>query len=766
MDSAPVGSAVGGNVRIRTGPDRMPPVGRRYEDERLITGGGRFVADLAPADALAACFVRSPFASGTILGVDTTSAVELAGVVAVYTATELVISDQPAPRLGAALGPARPMLARDRVAFVGEAVAVVIAESAAIAEDAASLVFLDIEPTDPVVAVEDAIHGETLVHPEVGTNIVFQDRTVSGPELPAGLVEVTVAVEHPRLAPSPIEALAVLATPIGDGVHVQVGVQSPHQLQRDLASLLELAVDDVRVEVPDVGGAFGMKRFYPEYAVITKAALRLGRSVLWAQSRRDIFSAGSHGRGQRHTVTLYASADGDIHGARMQLLTDTGAYPHRGAMIPMFSRLVATGLYDIPMVDFEIIAAVTNLTPTAPYRGAGRPEAALAIERAIEALALELDIDPADLRRRNLIQDLPHLTPTGAQLDSGDYHAALDRALQLAGYDGFRSEQEARRRSGGRPIGIGIGAFVERAGGQADSWEFGEVEIGHDGRILARTGSTSAGQGHETVLRRVVAEVFDVAPTQVDVYSGDTASVADSVGSFASRSAQIGASALWRCAERVRVAAADLAGDMLEASPVDIEISNGAFHVAGVPEPLVGLAAVADFAAERRVELRSEERYSPGAQTFPYGVHVAVVEVDTDTGVVTPLSLVAVDDVGTILDEMLVAGQLHGSVMQGVGAALFERIQYATDGQPLVATFVDYLLPTAMQMPPLHTAHVTHPAPSNPLGAKGAGEGGCIGMPPAIVNAALDALAHLGVRQLQIPLTPYLVWEAIRAATR
>ncbi len=749
---------------MRTGPGSLPRGGRRVEDEPLITGRGRFVADLAPPDAVAAWFVRSPYASGTIVDIDVSFAEATAGVVAVYTAADLALPGQPAAIPGGAPGMDRPMLAADRVTFVGEAIAIVIAESAAIAEDAASLVFPDIDPTEPVVSVEAAIAGETLVHPAAGTNVAFQDRKVLGPELPDGLRSVTVTVEHPRLAPSPIEALAALASPTEDGLHVLVGVQSPHQLRKELAAVLQMAPDQIRVEVPDVGGAFGMKRFYPEYAVVAKAALMLGRPVLWAQSRREIFLAGSHGRGQRHELTLHADQEGVIHGATFRLLANTGAYPHRGVMIPLFSRLVATGLYDIPHVDFEIIAAVTNLAPTAPYRGAGRPEAALAIERAVDALAVDLEMDPAELRRRNFVATLPHETPTGARLDSGDYRAALDRALELADYDNARVRQQERRRNGGKPIGIGIGAFVERAGGQPDSWEFGEVALSADGSLVAGTGSTSAGQGHTTAWQRVVAEVFDVAPADVDVVSGDTALVADSVGTFASRSAQIGASAVWRCAERVRIAAAELVAEMLEASPADIEIHDGAFHVAGVSDPAVTLAAVAEYAAERGVELRSEERYSPGAQTFPYGIHVAVVEVDTDTGVVTPLSLVAVDDVGTVLDDMLVAGQVHGSVMQGVGAALYEQMHYSEDGQPRAATFVDYQLPSAVQMPPLLTDHLSHPAPSNPLGAKGAGEGGCIGMPPAITNATIDALSPLGVRDLQIPLTPQAVWGAIQAA--
>jgi carbon-monoxide dehydrogenase large subunit len=729
----------------------------------MITGAGRFVADIAPSDALVAWFVRSPFASGSIAGVEVEEAVAAPGVVAVYAAADLDLKDLPtAPPIGVQ-GMDQPMLARDRVAFVGQAVAVVIAESAALAEDAAGLVFVDIDPDEPVVSIDDAIRDETLVHSAAGTNIVFRDRKIEGPDLPAGLIDVTVTVDHPRLAPSPIETLTALAIPADGGLHIQVGSQSPHELQRQIAGRLDMPAEMVRVSVPDVGGAFGMKRFHPEYPVVARAALLLGRPVLWAQSRREIFLAGTHGRGQRHEVTLSATPDGRIHGARFRLLTDTGAYPHRGVMIPLFSRLVATGLYDIPRVDFEIIAATTNLPPTAPYRGAGRPEAALAIERAVDALARELDLDPADVRRRNFIADLPHETAMGARLDSGDYAEAFELGLQMARYAEVRAEQKAAGR-GTKSIGIGIGAFIERTGGAPDSWEYGEVEIDGDGTVVARTGSTSAGQSHETAWRRVVAEVFDVAPSQVAFAAGDTAVVGDSVGSFASRSTQVGASAVWRCAERVRVAAAELVAEMLEAAPEDIRVSGGAFHVAGSADIEVTLAEVAAFAEERQVELRSEERYSPGVQAFPYGVHIATVEVDTDTGVVRPLSLVAVDDVGNVLDRMLLGGQVDGSVMQGLGAALFEEMHFSEDGQPQAATFVDYLVPSAMQSVPLATDHVSHPAPSNPLGAKGAGEGGCIGIPPAILNAALDALAPWGVDELQIPLTPNKVWTAIQRA--
>jgi carbon-monoxide dehydrogenase large subunit len=348
--------------------------------------------------------------------------------------------------------------------------------------------------------------------------------------------------------------------------------------------------------------------------------------------------------------------------------------------------------------------------------------------------------------------------------DSGDYAAALERALELARYDDVRRQQAVRRRRGDTPLGIGIGAYVERAGGAPESWEYGRVALAPDGTVITRTGSTSAGQGHETAWRRVVAAAFDLDPAAVVLHAGDTAEVADSVGSFASRSAQIGASAIWRSAERVRAAATDVAATILEVAAADVEVADGGFRVVGVPDTWISLAQVAHAARLQDIELTAEERYSPGAQTFPYGVHVAVVEVDLDTGLVTPRHLVVVDDVGVQLDEMIVAGQVHGSVVQGIGAALFEAVRHDAGGQPQTTTFMDYLVPAAGVGAPLTTAHLCHPAPSNPLGVKGAGEGGCIGMPPAIVNATLDALAPWGVTELQIPLTPDRVWRALRDA--
>ena len=747
-------------------------IDKRTEDPALITGRGRFVADLVPADALWCWYARSPFAHGEILDIDTDFATDTTGVVAVHTADDLGLRDIPGTtgRGPEAAAMTRPPLARGRVRYVGEAVAVVVAERAAQAEDGAGAVFADIEPLPVAADIDAALRGETvLFDANAGGNIVASSRIEHGaPPLAPDLISITVPVVHARLAPAPIEALAILAEPDGDGgLHVYVTHQAPHRIRDQLASFLDLDPASVRVTVPDVGGAFGMKgMFFPEYLVTAKVALLHDRPAVWVQPRREHFTGGTHGRSQRHTVTLRADDSGAIQSAEFDLVTDCGAYPHNGAQIGAFSRLVATGLYDIPHVAFDWAAVVTNRAPVGSYRGAGRPEAAVAIERAMDVLAAELRLDPAELRRRNFITELPHRTTLGAEHDSGDYAAALERALVLADYEAVRAEQATRISGKGPLLGIGIGAFIERAGGAPDSAEYGAVSIDAEGAITVRTGSTTAGQGHATVWRRLVAEVFDVDPSRVAVISGDTAEVANSVGSFASRSAQIGGSAVFRVAERVRDRARQLAADLLEAEPNDLVLRNGAFEVVGVPGTAVTLAETAQAAEAAGEPLADDEFYSPGAQTFPYGAHIAIVEVDRETGLVSLRLMVTVDDVGNVLNEMIVEGQLHGSLLQGIGAALSEEVQYDSEGQPLATTFVDYLVPHADQSLHLISERINHPAPSNPLGVKGAGEGGSIGAPAAILNAAADALAPLGVRELQLPLQPRKVWEAIQAVSR
>lgn len=739
---------------------------RRVEDEQLVQGKGKYLADLIVADTLHAHFVRSPIAHGVLVSISSEDALELAGVHGIFTADNLQTRDLPPPHGMARVDVSRPALANGRVRYVGEPIAMVVAESAAIAADAAELVWPEIEELDLAMERDPQLahNGPPLFE---GSNVLSHDiieseRRVTD-QLPVG---ISIELHNQRVAAVAIEGLGVLCEPMeGDRLRVTCGHQAPHRLKGQLAATLGMEPDAVQVVVPHVGGAFGLKGMYfTEYAAVAAAARDLRRPVVWVEGRREHLTAGMHGRDQIHRVTLDGDSNGRIRRARIEIIADVGAYPQGGAVIPTLSRFVATGLYDIEDVTVEMSIVVSNRAPTGSYRGAGRPEAAYAIERAVDSFAEAAGLDPAEVRRINMIRpdQLPYKTATGAVYDSGDYVAALDMALHLVDVDRVRAEQNRRLSSGGNPIGLGISAFIERTGGATGTGEFGDVEVDRDGRLIVRTGSTDSGQGHRTVWSQTVSEIFDVEVGAVDVIAGDTDEVADGVGTYASRSAQVGASAVYRMAVAVREKARKLAAEMLEASQHDIEVRSGHFHVAGVPESGISLADIGRYAAERDISLRSEEMFVPETQAFPYGVHVAVVEVELETGVVTVERLVTVDDCGNVLNPMIVAGQLHGSLIQGIGQALLEGIVYAENGSPLTGTLVDYLIPTAAGVPPMTSARMTTPAHNNPLGVKGTGEAGCIGAPPAIVNAAIDALRPFGVTDLQMPLTPARVWDALK----
>lgn len=735
----------------------------RREDHRLITGAGRYVADLAPPETVHVAFVRSTEAHALITGIDT-RAVE--GALGVFTAEDLRIADIPGDSIAAA-APAfpRPHLAQEKVRYVGEPIAAVAAESLATAVDAADLVWVDYEPIPAVIDPRESLSDEVIIHETAGTNVVNRTDLAVGESLDDYEVVAEVAVANQRLAPNPIEPLVILAVPEDDGrLTVYISHQRPHGVQARLSQLIPMDRNKLHVVVPDVGGAFGMKGMtYPEHTVTAALALRLGRPVLWAERRREHLSGGTHGRGSFHRVKLMGTRGGRIQRAEIDILADVGAYPHNGTGIPNFSRLVALGLYDIENVSVKTTAVVTNAAPTGSYRGAGRPEAAYAIERAVDAFARAAELDPVEVRLTNFIpsESLPHRTPTGALYDSGDYAAALRRAVDLVELDRLRREQKGRLAEGRKPLGVGFGAFVERAGGAVDAGEYGRVEVDRAGSITLRTGSASSGQGHETAWAQLAAAALGVSAEDVRYVAGDTDEVAQGTGTFASRSAQIGGAAIWRSAHVVRERAIDLVADLLESAPADVLLKEGTFFIAGVPGTEMGWSEVAEAAHQRGVDLTAEDWFVPGAQTFPYGVHVAVVEVDLDTGEVDLLRMVAVDDCGNVLNPMIVEGQLHGSLMQGIGQALYEGVQYSEQGQLITSTLVDYAIPRASDAPPITSERLVHPAPSNPLGAKGTGEAGCIGAPPAIVNAVLDALAPYGVSDIEMPLRPATVWTAL-----
>jgi carbon-monoxide dehydrogenase large subunit len=662
----------------------------------------------------------------------------------------------------------QPPLARDRVRYVGEPVAVVVAETAVQAVDGAEAIWPDVEPLPVVSDLRTAHTDDAVLFPEAGSNLV-EERTITSPgPVPAYERTAEIEVVIPRLSPLTIEPLAILARPASYGLEVWCGHQAPGRLPKTLGPLLGLDPSAIRARVPDVGGAFGTKGpFYPEYAVVAALAHRLGRPVVWIQTRSEQMITGTHGRGMIVRARIGGDADGRIRGLHFEIIGDMGAYPNAGSRIPFFTQYVSQGLYDVEHFEATARAVVTNRAPTGPYRGAGRPEGALAVESAVDAFASEIGVDPEVVRFKSFLQpsSWPHQTHTGALYDSGDYQAALQLALETVEIEKWRAEQVRRRERGDEPIGIGIATFIERAGGAVGTGEYGMVELLPDGSVVVRTGSTPSGQGHRTVWSQIVAEVFSVPLDQVVFVSGDTHEVADSVGSFGSRSAQLGGSAVLRMATEVRDRARKVAAEMLEAAEADLQLVDGAFRVVGSPGSEIPLTDVAARAAGLGIELAADEMFNPDAQTFPYGTHIAVAEVLRETGEVRLLQLVAVDDCGNVLNPMIVEGQLHGSVMQGIGSALLESMIYDDDGQPLTTNLVTYLIPTSTQPMPLVSRRLAHPAPSNPLGAKGAGEAGCIGVPPAILNAVRDALRPDGVIGLDLPLTQARVWQAIHDST-
>ncbi len=741
----------------------------RLEDESLITGAGRYVADLVDDDTLHCAFVRSQVAHGVLGPIDLDIARDMPGVVGVFTAADLDLPDLPStPGRGApeAAGMGQPALARDRVRHVGDAIAVVVAETPSQAVDAADLVWAEVEPLPAVTDPKSALEDSTLLFPDTGTNLVHEATVGDSGPAPPSERYVEIEVDVPRVSPVTIEPLAVLARPLGDGLELWCGHQSPARLPNQIGAMLGLPPESIRARVPEVGGAFGTKgQFYAEYPVVSALARRLGRPVAWIQRRREQLMSGTHGRAQQIKVRLGGSSSGRIASAEIDILGDIGAYPNTGSRIPFFTQHVVQGAYDLEYVSIRARAVVTNKAPTGPYRGAGRPEGAIAIERAVDAFANEIGLPPEEVRRINFVkkEQMPFTSRTGAIYDSGDYQAALNLAVETIDVERWRGERKRRIGASENPIGIGIGSFIERAGGAG---EYGMVELLPDGTVTVRTGSTAAGQSHRTTWSGLAAAVFTVDVDQIRFIAGDTFEVRGGVGSFASRSTQLGASAIYRTAREVVRQATNVAAETLEASVNDIELTDGFFRVVGSPGSEISLAEVAQRAAEGGTSLSAEEVFDPGSMTFPYGTYIAVVEVDLETGLVSVLDLVAVDDCGIVLNPMVVEGQLHGSIMQGLGTALIEQVIYDEDGQPLTATLVDYLIPTAGQPSPLTTRRLETPAPSNPLGVKGTGEAGCIGVPPAVLNAVHDALLPHGVTSINMPLTPSRVWEAIAQARK
>ena len=736
----------------------------RSEDPDLLTGRARFLADLVEPGTLEAVFVRSTMAHGRLLSVDAAEARAMPGVDSVWTSADLELAP-----LGAPPALARPALATDRVRFVGEPVAVVLASSPAAGVDAAEAVLVDAEPLpvvlDPVNAAPD---GAPLLFPDHGTNVVGGRHHEPEGEFFLGAETVaSFRLRHNRVAPVTMEPNGAMAVPAPDGsLTLWVSTQSVFGVRDEVGRALDLEPDQVRVRAPWVGGGFGAKGgVYPEVIVVAALARRLGRPVRWVETRPENLVNMTHGRGQVHDVDVGVASDGRLVGLHVRSWADTGAYPSRGGFIPMVTRFMSAGVYRWEHHDFSAVTAVTNTTPTGPYRGAGRPEAAALVERAVDVAAGRLGIDPVELRRLNFPppSDFPFRTATGAVYDSGDYGAALDKALDIARYGELRAEQRRRRDDPAAALlGVGVACYVETSGLGS---EFGSVAVEADGSVTVITGSVPHGQGHETTWAQIASAVLGVPFESVRVVHSDTRRVDRGTGTFGSRSLQLGGSAVHKAAEEVLARARDLAAELLEASPDDIVVQDdGALGVAGVPARSVSWGRIGAEAKERGMALTHELDFESGG-SFPFGCHVAVVEIDRQTGRVAMRDLVAVDDCGVVVNPLLAEGQVHGGLAQGVAQILFEEVVYDADGNPLTTTLVDYGIPSSADLPSFRTAHTVTPSPSNPLGAKGIGESGTTGSVAAVWNAVVDGLRPFGVEHLDPPFTAEKVWRAMSAGT-
>jgi len=751
----------------------------RTEDPRFLRGEGRYLDNIQIPGALRAVFVRSIFPHAAVNAIQgLAEARAMPGVAAVYVAGDLDLPNQLAA--GSVEVPGgdlerpfeRPILASDRVRYVGEPVAVVVADSLAHAQDAAELVWLEAMPLPVVVGAEAAADDEApLLFPETGTNVAARfDQTWDADVLAGADVTVRARLVNQRLAPVAMETNGIAVMPEDEGRYtVWVSSQAPFDVRDEVAEILGVDRHAVHAIAPDVGGGFGAKiPIYPEYVVVAKAAEKLGRPVRWFESRTESMQSMTHGRAQVQWIELGATRDGRLVGARLDLLGDVGAYPQLGAFMGQTTAEMISGVYAIPAIAFRGRAVVTNVTPLGAYRGAGRPEAAACIERAMDLLAAELDLDPVELRRRNLIAPdaFPYLTASGATYDTGAYQRSLDRALEIADYDALRAEQAARRARGDRTaLGIGVSTYVEITGFPTKEWA--RVSVGTDGVATVRVGTTSFGQGHETAFAQLVGGMLGMSYTDVRVIHSDTAEVERGQGSWGSRSLQAGGSVIAARADELLERARDMAAAVLEVDAHDLAGPDaGGFHVSGAPERWIGwteLAARAEAAGEP-LSAAGVSR-DPGA-TYPFGAHVAVVEVDLDTGGVELVRMIAVDDCGRILNPMLVRGQQHGGIAQGIAQAIFEEVQLDEAGNPLTSTLMTYLMPSAAELPSFECENTETPTSVNPLGVKGIGESGSIGATPAVQNAVVDALAHLGVRHVDLPCSPERVWRAIAEASR
>jgi aerobic carbon-monoxide dehydrogenase large subunit len=742
---------------------------RRVEDPRMLTAGGTYVDDIPLPDAAWLTYVRSPHAHARITAIDSAEAKGVAGVLAIFTGEdlgELGLAPHTNPTFPEAMR--RPFVAIGTVRYVGQPVVAVIAEDRTQAADAAELVLVDYDPLPVVVDPELALRDDVVLFPDHGTNVVMRFESPTKADFSACDVVVEERIVNQRLTAAPIETRSGAAYWTDDGRLVHYSAcQGAHPTKALLAEIYGLDPSAVRVVVPDVGGGFGAKsRTYPEELALGHYAREVSRPVRWTETRTENILAMPNGRGQVQRAKLGGTRDGRITAYQLDVVQDAGAFPLIGAFLPAMTQRMTTGVYDLGNVGFTGVSAVTNTVSTTAYRGAGRPEAAVAIERMVDRFAAEIEMDPAEVRRRNYVPRFtqPYTTGIGTVYDVGDYTESLERALKAAGYDELRVEQ-SRRRAQGDPVAIGIGlaTYVEVTAG-VQSPEFASIEVRDDGRLRVVSGATPFGQGHDTTWAMIVADRTGVPIERIEVVHGDTDLVPSGGLTVGSRSVQLAGAAVAAATAELVAAARERAAGRFEAHVADVvlDTDTGRFHVTGTPARSLGWADLVDSArSPGGGPLVSEHAFEPQMPTFPFGTHVAVVEVDTETGQVRLARHVAVDDAGTLINPLLAEGQIHGGIAQGVAQALLEAVHYDDDGQPKTTNFADYPVISAAELPLFELVPMETPTFVNELGAKGVGESGTIGAIPAVYNAVIDALAHLGVRHLETPLAPERIWSAV-----
>jgi carbon-monoxide dehydrogenase large subunit len=758
---------------------------RRREDPRLITGTATYVDDIQLPGMHHACIVRSPHAAARIRGINAQAALEQPGVVAVFTGADT--KDVGPVPCGASLPglrvPHHHILAVDRAYFVGHPVAVVVATDRYIARDAAELVEVDYEPLPAVADPEKALEtGAPAVHPEWPDNIAFTFNQKGG-DIEKAFAEADVVVKErivsQRLIPSAMETRGVVADwKRGDkALTIYTSTQIPHLVRTLVALMLGVPEHKLRIVAPEVGGGFGSKlNVYAEEALMGFVAMKIGKPVKWIESRRENFTCTIHGRGHVDYCELAAKRDGTILGMKLKLIQDLGAYHQLlTPAIPTLSVLMMPGLYKFANIQADIIGVFTNCVPTDAYRGAGRPEATHAIERMVDILAAELKMDPAEIRLRNFIgkDQFPFATATGLSYDSGNYAAPLKKALEILDYQNLRTEQRQAREAG-RLMGIGIStygeicAFGPSPATPAGGWESATVKIEPTGAVTVMTGASPHGQGEETTFAQIAADELGVDIDNIVVQHGDTAIVQYGIGTFGSRATAVGGTAVYFALQDLKAKIKRFGALLLESEDVTFEGGVCTCNRTGKSVTLAQIAAASYRAmklpANTEPGLVSTHFWEPPNFAFPFGAHIAVTEVDRDTGEIEVKRYVAVDDCGNIINPLIVAGQVHGGVVQGLGQALFERAVYDEDGQLISGEFMDYAVPKATQVPWIETDHTVTPSPVNPLGVKGVGEAGTIGASPALVNSVVDALSPLGVRHIDMPMTPERIWNLIQGA--